>query len=680
MKQNTIGALFFLIANLNATAQTWFPVGTGTDTTVKSSIVFNNDLFISGNIMDAGGIAVNKVAKWDGAIWSSAGTFTNEANAFGIYNNELFSATDAGSVHTVKKWNGSTWLNLLTSSDGSGHSIATDTVNDIMYVGGNFTTVNGITMNSIMQWNGTTWNSLGSGLGHSSTPLAKAMITIGGDLYVGGTFTTAGGVTVENIAKWDGSSWSALGSGMDGQVNALSVFNGNLYAGGDFTTAGGTYAYGLAKWDGIGWSQVGTGIDGYVNTIAYDPSRNALFVGGTLVNAGSAFSPGIAMWDDVNWSGLGSGVLPLYPLGVTTITCHEGSAYIGGEFYNADSIVVKHIARWGSGTVWPGDANNDLNVDNTDLLEIGLHYSETGSPRTTVNNSWHPYNAVDWGTFQSNGSDVKHIDCNGDGVINDSDTLGINQNFSLSHPASFIASALYRSGPDMYFTTAGTTYNAGQWVDLELWLGTSGVPVTSLYGISFNIDYDATLVEPSSEYVEYPSSWLAASGTNAISFFKADNTSNTVYGSVVRIDHANSSGFGKIANFKFQVNTGLLIPASMNFSISNFLAVDANGDSIDFTPTAHTIAVEPLTTGVLEYTGSNFTVSPNPFNESTVITLSTTRTDAFLEIMDITGKVVQNLPVTGSKIVLEKGMLSKGVYFIRLFQNDRFEIKKLLIQ
>ena len=68
-------------------------------------------------------------------------------------------------------------------------------------------------------------------------------------LYAGGGFTTMGGVTVNRVARWDGTTWTALGSGTDGQVLALVASGGNLYAGGVFTTAGGVTVNSIAKWD-----------------------------------------------------------------------------------------------------------------------------------------------------------------------------------------------------------------------------------------------------------------------------------------------------------------------------------------------------------------------------------------------------------------------------------------------
>jgi hypothetical protein len=75
-------------------------------------------------------------------------------------------------------------------------------------------------------------------------------------LFVGGEFWSAGGVTVNNVARWDGSAWSALagpfGAGIDGSVDALAVFDDGsgptLYAGGSFTTAGGLWSRSIAAW------------------------------------------------------------------------------------------------------------------------------------------------------------------------------------------------------------------------------------------------------------------------------------------------------------------------------------------------------------------------------------------------------------------------------------------------
>ena len=68
--------------------------------------------------------------------------------------------------------------------------------------------------------------------------------------------------------------------------------------------------------------------------------------------------------------------------------------------------------------VWPGDANSDGTADNLDVLELGLHYTQTGAPRTSVSNTWQSYFTNNWTGTIANGKNLNHSDCNGDGTIN----------------------------------------------------------------------------------------------------------------------------------------------------------------------------------------------------------------------------------------------------------------------
>ena len=79
---------------------------------------------------------------------------------------------------------------------------------------------------------------------------------IGEQLYVGGEFTTIDGVAVNGIARWEGTSWQSVAGGVSGTgfqmgVHALAVFDDGtgsaLYAAGRFQFAGATPADGIAR-------------------------------------------------------------------------------------------------------------------------------------------------------------------------------------------------------------------------------------------------------------------------------------------------------------------------------------------------------------------------------------------------------------------------------------------------
>lgn len=201
------------------------------------------------------------------------------------------------------------WSNLGVTS-GTGDAVYTVAVgpDGKVYVGGNFTSFNGVTgADGIAMYDPTddSWNALGSGCTNMvSGGVVAIAFGIDGTVYIGGFFDEVDSVAnTVNIAAWDGSSWSALGTGGSGGdgVFALAVGrDGTLYAGGNFTSMGGVAnTTQIASWDGSSWSALSTGMSNDVNDLAIGPD-------GTLYAAGDFTTPGnrIASWDGSAWTDL----------------------------------------------------------------------------------------------------------------------------------------------------------------------------------------------------------------------------------------------------------------------------------------------------------------------------------------------------------------------------------------
>jgi hypothetical protein len=193
------------------------------------------------------------------------------------------------------------------------------------------------------------------------------MAVSGNNLYVGGQFTTAGGVTVNHIARWDGSSWSALGSGVGGDVLAIAVSGNDVYAGGFFNTAGGAPARNIAKWNGSTWSALGSGPDYYVRVMGI--SGSDLYVGGDFTNAGGVPANHVAKWNGSAWSALGSGLNH----NVYALTMRGEELYVGGRFTAAGGVTTSRVAGW-NGSMWfdlAGGVNDDANSARVYALATG---------------------------------------------------------------------------------------------------------------------------------------------------------------------------------------------------------------------------------------------------------------------------------------------------------------------
>ncbi|MHB8260767.1 MAG: T9SS type A sorting domain-containing protein [Bacteroidia bacterium] len=233
----------------------------------------------------------------------------------------------------------------------------TDTVSDLLFTGGIFSTSGTYTLNNCGAWNNTNFASMGmsGAIGTSDTVLCFALYH--GNMYVGGNFLTAGGITVNHIAMWDGSMWHAVGNGFDVSVHSLAVYNDSLYAGGDFSNSGTTPTKHLAKWNGTQWNQVNGGTNDDVDAMYV--WNNALYISGDFTQAGTTSANHICKWDDVAFTALGSGMTSsmsgMTPM-VHSLCAYNGSLYAGGMYDQAGGASMNNMAKW-DGSTWSSIGN-----------------------------------------------------------------------------------------------------------------------------------------------------------------------------------------------------------------------------------------------------------------------------------------------------------------------------------
>ena len=283
-----------------------------------------------------------------------------------LYVGGNFATAGGTTVNNIAKWDGTNWsaLGAGTNNEVWALTVFDDGSGEALYVGGNFTAAGGMGAYFIAKWDGSNWTPLGAGMGAAVDALT---VFDEGDLgsgqpllYAGGWFTTAGDLVVNSIAKWDGSSWAALGNGVGPEpssVTSLAVYDdGNgpaLYAGGGFETAGGVEANNIARWDGMDWSGLNNGMNSGVFGLAVfdDGGGPALYAGGEFTTAGGVAATKIAKWDGSNWAALGSG-LEYGALSLVVFDDGNGPAlYVGGNFTIAGGVAANYIAKW-NGSAW----------------------------------------------------------------------------------------------------------------------------------------------------------------------------------------------------------------------------------------------------------------------------------------------------------------------------------------
>jgi hypothetical protein len=354
----------------------WKPT-VGLNDSVSAFTVYKGDLIAGGRFTTAGVVDANNIASWDGGNWQPLGGGVNSSvYALAVYDGNLiaggwFTTAEGISTNRIAQWDGNSWQSLGGVEGGSYEYVSALTVYEgELIAGGYFTTTGGVSANFIARWNGSTWQPLGSGMNGAVSTLS----VYNGELIAGGWFTTAGGVEAKYIARWDGSSWHAFGSNPVPDeyhfLSTLAVYNGELIAGIETSTALSGYEKNnglnyITRWDGSTWQPLGTGVNGDTNALTvYD---GELIAGGGFSMAGGIPVNDIARWNGSIWRPLGSGVEGSGYAYVLGLSVYKGELIVGGDFTTAGGESSAYIARWGVPEVYKGDLNHNCRVSYADL-------------------------------------------------------------------------------------------------------------------------------------------------------------------------------------------------------------------------------------------------------------------------------------------------------------------------
>jgi hypothetical protein len=341
-----------------------------------------------------------------------------------------------------------------------------------------------------------------------------------------------------------------------------------------------------------------------------------------------------------------------------------------------NSTVVALTVYTNCAIVWPGDANRDGQVDNTDVFELGLAANSTGAARTSASNSWNGQFASAWTGTVSSGWNKVHADCNGNGTINAADTLAISLNYSLTH---VFKNTNTSSGIDLFFSPQNSEAYSGIWNVIDIILGDANNVQSQIYGAAFDLDFDKSMVENDSVKLVYNNSFLNAGGQN-IEFKKSFFNNGKLFTTSVRTNQSDVNGNGKIAELWIKLRSDVPDNSSFNFGISNGKRTNANGVmGVLNTSGGMNLNVNANATSLIEKLALSNTIRfyPNPANN--FITLKNDlNIKTSYHLFDLTGRCVLSGEFTSTKN-LDVSTINKGIYIIE-FETPLHKIQKKLVK
>jgi hypothetical protein len=269
------------------------------------------------------------------------------------------------------------WTKVLDSVAGFFHitTLVKDSINNVLYLGGEITNANNTFYNSICKYNGTTFDTLQSGVdGYGK--IIKSLQMFENKLYIFGSFLKTGNYNCKFIGRWNGTSWDSVNFKPNQPIWWSDVYNNELYVAGRFDTIANLPIKHVAKFDGTNWHDLSfpfsdraqaiknykgkVYIGSYTGLWVYDNNSwthladckgdmfrhvygmtvidSLLYIYGRFNSLGGVSSKGIVAFDGVKWYGLGQGMSYSGYEVINNVQKIDGKIHITGNFDKIEGI------------------------------------------------------------------------------------------------------------------------------------------------------------------------------------------------------------------------------------------------------------------------------------------------------------------------------------------------------
>jgi len=342
--------------------------------------------------------------------------------------------------------------------------------------------------------------------------------------------------------------------------------------------------------------------------------------------------------------------------------------------------------------VLPGDTNKDGTVNIFDALNIGVGFNTIGEVRPNAVIEPILQAAFDWDFATIFDLNFKHIDCDGNGAVNEQDYLAIDQNYQkITTQTTFQPNDTY-ADVAITFPAEEIVVNPNQAeikIPANLIIGSTNKPIKNFYGAAISFNYDKTLIK------EVETSYNSSSfvGIEEALFVreKLVQEDAQIGLAITRTDQEEVSGEGDIAEFAFIIDLDLIEGRSetlIELDINDIKIVDSNGEEIpvnvsDDGPKVTVIFDKTLSVNTTEQlTETQFEIYPNPVQETLIIDLAKTidLTNSHIQIFNTLGQTTLTQSITNRQTKLNVSTMKNGVYWVKISTDQGIAIKEIFIE
>ncbi len=356
----------------------------------------------------------------------------------------------------------------------------------------------------------------------------------------------------------------------------------------------------------------------------------------------------------------------------------------------SDSMVVNVIPD----CMWPGDTDTNKVVNNFDLLNIGLAYDSIGPIRAGGNMLWVGQPAVDWMQTIPSGPNYKHIDSDGNGLIDANDTLAITANWGEMHNFTGDPNQQYvHDYPQVDgfvlnapFYVEADTLIEGMEMSLPIILGEEMNIAEDVYGLAYSLTYDPDYIVNGSVAIGFNTSWLGENDNNMIAVQRDFPAEGRVDIAMTRIDGTNISDYGQLAQLFITVEDDILFAPGGGggseffvddavFNITNVLVINSEGEEIPVIPTETTAPVETTTSSDDIILSDLISIYPNPAKDHIWVTAKSIKMES-IRLYDLNGRLIRST----SKPSLDVQNIATGMYLLKIQTEAGVHVEKVTVE
>ena len=298
--------------------------------------------------------------------------------------------------------------------------------------------------------------------------------------------------------------------------------------------------------------------------------------------------------------------------------------------------------------------------------------------------SWFGQHAENWNITQVyNSKDVKHVDSNGDGIIAGDDLLEIESYYNRFHDLVSPDNLVIKDYPFTLHTDQDTVY-AGEYLNLEIHIGSEEYPAINLHGLAYGLSFPADLIDSSTVVVDYlDDEWF---GANSASMeMNVQPTAGRIEASFSRTSGIPVSGYGIVAKASFIVEDDIhgvfttddVIPIEIYMEAIKVQGV--GGQEFTLPPFKKTLYLDLRGKSGFN-PESDINLYPNPAQNQIFIHANDQVQISSVDIFAMDGNMVSSHTINFETARIDISNLHSGIYMARVETEEGMTMKKFVVK